>query len=63
MFESDLVVFPEGMSDLDESYHKTAFRFDKCGAILCGECTLTAARVQKKDIPCCFYCEGKLSNA
>ena len=57
------VVFPEGISDLDEYYHKTAFRCDKCGAILCGKCTLTAARINKKDVPCCLYCGGKLSNA
>jgi len=59
----DTVVFPEGISNLDKSYHNTAFRCDKCGAILCGECTLTAARIHKKDVPCCLYCKGKLSNA
>jgi hypothetical protein len=59
----DSVVFPEGISDLDKYYHNTAFRCDKCGAILCGECTLTAARIHKKDVPCCLYCKGKLSNA
>ena len=56
-------VVPKGISDLDEYYHRTAFRCDKCGAILCGECTLTAARVHKKDAPCCLYCQGKLSTA
>ena len=57
------VVFPEGISDLVKSYHNTAFRCDKCGAILCGKCTLTGARINKKDVPCCLYCGGKLSNA
>ena len=54
---------PKGISDLDGDYRNTAFRCDNCGAILCGECTLTAARVHKKNAPCCLYCQGKLSNA